>query len=127
MKTIKEILEIHGPIDERRIAIFIGGSVEDAASRSPEGRRSARSIGDIDRYTIASDHRLISGGDWKAFGFGPDPGVQMLMITIGDSIERDDPNIRRFMKMGHTYPQAKTLQMYALGSDALKDRILGSR
>jgi hypothetical protein len=37
------------------------------------------------------------------------------VITIDDSMERDDPNIKRYVEGGHTYPQAKTLHMYNIG------------
>ena len=111
-KTVGEILAIYSSFDEDYIAIFIGCSVEGAAARSPI-KKIDRSIRAIESKTIASDHKVLS--EEELGPFCARAVSEMLIITIDDSLERDDPNIKRYMCGGHTYPQAKTLHMYNLG------------
>jgi len=106
-KTIKEILGAHESLDTEHIRIFLGSSVEDVMALPPEKRIAGRGINAVENNTVASGYGTFSGCE------GAD--ASLLIITIDDSMERDDPNIRRYMNAGHTYPQAKTLHMYNLG------------
>ncbi|MCL2509772.1 MAG: hypothetical protein FWF07_01665 [Methanomassiliicoccaceae archaeon] len=111
--TVGEILGIYSSFDDDRIAIFIGRSVEDAAARSPI-KKIGRSVRAVESNTVASDHKILSGEETKPFRSG-ETVSELLIITIDDSFEKNDPNIKRYMHGGHTYPQAKSLQMYNLG------------
>jgi len=113
-KTIKEILSDYGSVDRDRISVFLGSSVKDITAQPMEKRKAGRNIDIIESNTIASDFRVLSGCDLGDFGC-EDADTPMLVITIDGSMDRDNPNIRRYMNGGHTYPQAKTLHMYNLG------------
>jgi hypothetical protein len=80
--------------ESTEINIMIGRSIEDAK------QRKCRKIHQIDKQTIASDCCLSCG---------------ILIITVDDSTDEEDENIKRFIGMGMTYPQAKVAHLRNIG------------
>ncbi|MCL2317468.1 MAG: hypothetical protein FWC44_00220 [Methanomassiliicoccaceae archaeon] len=119
LKTYGEILLAHAIDDRELVRVFIGNSIEDASKRPPKDRAIGRDIFSIESDTIVSEYRMCSDNAWNHFFYDSYHEAirdyPILCITIDDSVDIDDPNIRRYMEKGHTYPQAKTLHMYNLG------------
>jgi len=116
--TYGEILLAHAIDDEDKVRVFIGSSIEDASKRSQKDRALGHDYFLIDSKTIVSEYRMMSDFAYNHFFYNNNEIIRdypILVITIDDSVDIDDPNIRRYMKNGHTYPQAKTLHMYNLG------------
>ena len=90
--TVGEIIGRCDP--DTVVKVMIGRSVDDALAGS------GGILFNIDRHTVASDHRLLSDA---------------LVITVDDSTGEDDPNIRRYRDKGMTYAQARVMHLRNLG------------
>jgi len=100
--TVSEIIEEMESDQDCNISIVkitVGKSVDDVVTNLHMG-----SIRIIDKETIASDYRRVRNGD-----------DVILIITVDDSTDKEDPNVKRYMAKDLTYNQAKVMHLRGLG------------
>lgn len=118
--TVGKLIERHRYTDpDLDIQVRIGDTalIATGEARRNSDKRSEGCINAIDYDTVASDHMIESPEEWR-----DDNIVQKdtLIISVSDSTEENNPNIKRYMDAGLTYAQAKIVHLRNLGFEQSK-------